>query len=289
MSVVVELNIFSGKRNPRWRMSREQIYSLKVQMDILKNKIDYSIPLHFFTIGYKGFIIRSKNEKDLVSVILVGAGLVNFYSKKNSLEDGNHNIEKWLLSITRRKRRISEALYRKILTIIENPKKSDYNNFLSAEYDNTIMPKYAPPFWNDNYTILTNNNCYNYACDKPRPRFAQPGRGGGMRIKTFDETSLRQALNGDKLQWSADLKKLSSDIHYVAAFIGHVSKEEVDFHFFRRDEGGFWSHKPGRNPVINTDVDRRIIEDPVSNDCNKGDYIHFCGYFECDTNSITIK
>jgi len=270
-------------------MSREQIYNLRSKLDNLKNKIDYSIPSHFFTIGYKGFIIRSKNEKDLPPFILIGAGLVSFYLKKVSFEDGYHIVEKWLLSVTRKKRRISEELYRKILAIIDIPQRSDYNYFLSIENDNTILPQYAPPFWNNDYNILTNNNCYNYACDKPRPRFAQPGRGGGMRISRFDAISIRQALNVDKLEWSSELKKLSSNIHYVAAFIGHVSKEEVDFHFFRRDENGLWSHKPGRNPVINTDIDRRIIEDPTSKYCNKGDYIQFCGYFECDTSLINIQ
>ncbi|MGV2389531.1 MAG UNVERIFIED_CONTAM: hypothetical protein LVR29_18600 [Microcystis novacekii LVE1205-3] len=38
---------------------------------------------------------------------------------------------------------------------------------------------YNPSFWNNNATILRNNNCYNYASNKRTDTFAQPWRGCG--------------------------------------------------------------------------------------------------------------
>ena len=57
-----------------------------------------------------------------------------------------------------------------------------------------------------------------------------------------------------------------------------------DYHWYRQDNYGFWSHKPGSNDVTCLDYDQNRILDPV--DCNRKSiyeeslrYEVFIGYF----------
>jgi hypothetical protein len=49
-----------------------------------------------------------------------------------------------------------------------------------------------------------------------------------------------------------------------------------DYHWYRQDKVGCWSHKPGHTPVINHDNSGRPITDPRT--CNRGGYTNFCTY-----------
>jgi hypothetical protein len=71
----------------------------------------------------------------------------------------------------------------------------------------------------------------------------------------------------------------------------HTSKISVvvdadqDYHFYRQDTNGMWSHKPGGTEVTNLDASGRPIYDPKLADRNyttKGsslNYNIFCSYF----------
>lgn len=51
----------------------------------------------------------------------------------------------------------------------------------------------------------------------------------------------------------------------------------TDYHWYRRDEDGTWSHKPGSTPISTTDASGNIIYDPQS--CDRGAYDTFLGYY----------
>jgi hypothetical protein len=59
-----------------------------------------------------------------------------------------------------------------------------------------------------------------------------------------------------------------------------------DYHWYRLNEGGTWSHKPGELPVTNLDGKggngAEIITDPQTANRNNGyvEYTIFVGYFE---------
>ena len=57
----------------------------------------------------------------------------------------------------------------------------------------------------------------------------------------------------------------------------------TEFHFYRQDKNGFWSHKNGWRKATNKDCDGRFITDPKYS--NNGIYKVFCGYFlvPCDS------
>src|SRR5205085_1582186 len=49
-----------------------------------------------------------------------------------------------------------------------------------------------------------------------------------------------------------------------------------DYHWYRQDKVGCWSHKPGRTPAINTDNSGHAITNPQT--CDRGNYTAFCTF-----------
>jgi len=50
-----------------------------------------------------------------------------------------------------------------------------------------------------------------------------------------------------------------------------------DYHFYRRDSNGWWSHKPGQTVARNVDDSGQLISNPET--ANRGPYSVFAGYF----------
>lgn len=59
-----------------------------------------------------------------------------------------------------------------------------------------------------------------------------------------------------------------------------------DFHWYRQDDDGTWSHKPGRTEATNRDNAGRVIHDPRRAD--RGAYTEFCGCF-CVCHGVRIS
>jgi hypothetical protein len=60
----------------------------------------------------------------------------------------------------------------------------------------------------------------------------------------------------------------------------------VDYHWYRQDKVGCWSHKPGSTPARNTDNSGKPITDPKI--CDRGPYKNFCTYM-ITKSSVHIK
>ena len=192
------------------------------------------------------------------------------------------------------------------------------NKMVFYNYDGTgILPlsgyelDYNPTYWNDD-TILEYDkdlnqlyfrsyyNCYNYALDTISYHFMQPGRG------TNDDITLYEIIDIDIL-----LSKIYSDSEecgftfipvsryeicpigtYKVALVidnentsGSFLKPDYDYHWYRQNSDGTWSHKPGQGKVINTEhihLDGDAIIDPKT--CSRYvnylyNYNVFVGYF----------
>lgn len=50
-----------------------------------------------------------------------------------------------------------------------------------------------------------------------------------------------------------------------------------DYHWYRQDRDGRWTHKPGRTSATNVDNSGQIITNPET--ANRGAYTQFGGYF----------
>ena len=122
-------------------------------------------------------------------------------------------------------------------------------------------PHYDPGYWNDGGTVQYGNNCYSYACNrptlpggKPRPR-GKPQPGGGCGA---DCNSVIAGAKKDGLIDPAPDDSCPSGFHPVQA----VVDPGVDYHWYRRDDNGNWSHKPGWGNATDRDASGNPITDP---------------------------
>ncbi|WP_441285784.1 hypothetical protein ACSRUE_24995 [Sorangium sp. KYC3313] len=133
---------------------------------------------------------------------------------------------------------------------------------------------YNPAVWNNNSDVVEQNNCYNYACNVITNTFAQPGRGCGQSQDQYACRELGVAALCDGLHGQNDCVPDSEAPRYLVAL---VIWPDEDFHWYRLNEGGTWSHKRGHDPVTNVDNEGAFINDPAA--CARDPYVQMCGYF----------
>lgn len=131
----------------------------------------------------------------------------------------------------------------------------------------------------------TENNCYNYGNDISTDTFAQPGRGSGKKWSYDTCDDIRASAQRDGLTWIG--QNLPSDQptvgHYVALFMW----PNVNFHWIRKDNSGYWSHKPGQTPVKDTDNSGQKIVDPRKSDFSP--WSQFCGFMQTIPSQVKIN
>jgi hypothetical protein len=160
---------------------------------------------------------------------------------------------------------------------------------------NGCLPQYDPARWNDGNGIQYHNNCYNYACDTVTGTYAWPGRGSGHPFSVPSCAGVSAGAQGDGLVATTAGESCGcGGCWFKVALVfwsGPYSEDDGgylwDFHFYRQDSDGTWSHKPGGNPATNLDQSGNPITDPQTAD--RGKYTEFCGFFCVRKDSITIK
>lgn len=159
-------------------------------------------------------------------------------------------------------------------------------------------PKYEPQKWNDPWPAYNadyvccqgQSNCYSYACNKHTyPVPAQPGFSQG----TFSTVPSCQNITAGAVV--DGLVAVPAGVHpatpvgscvYLAALCVTPPNIFVDYHWYRQDDTGRWSHKIGGDPVSDLDNSGNVITDPKTAD--RGPYTVFCGLFEIDPCVIQI-
>jgi len=136
-------------------------------------------------------------------------------------------------------------------------------------------PSYTPGFWNDGGTVQWNNNCYNYSNNKRTDTFAQPGRASGITLGSVNMNcaDVTPAAVADGIEQAPS----SGDCPKCRTRIALVIRPGRDYHWYRRDADGMWTHKPGSTPATNLDNSGNPITNPETAD--RGLYTEFCGYF----------
>lgn len=146
---------------------------------------------------------------------------------------------------------------------------------------------YEPHVWNNRTFVQRRNNCYNYASNIITNTFAQPGRANRHNI-----TRNPPQLYGESIYYGAILDGLipvpaptqclpSPGLNLIALVIWPGR----DYHFYRLDKNGYFSHKPGRSPARNVDNSNNLILDPRT--CDRGPYTVFKGFFT--TNIFNVR
>ena len=161
-------------------------------------------------------------------------------------------------------------------------------------------PKYEPNKWNHNEYIRRSHNCYTYALNLIQPKNAnlcheyikttnnydcpsvrpQPGILSGyideFKPHPFSCSKIERRMKKD----NPLIKKLRKNQkcpngYYKIALV--TTSKANDYHFYRQDNTGRWSHKDGFKHATNKDAKGRIIKDPELAD--RGHLDIFCGYY----------
>ena len=151
---------------------------------------------------------------------------------------------------------------------------------------------YNPLLWDDE--VEDNNNCYNYAINSqvwPGTNTLwikqQPGQySESMTYDYSDYDAMYTAVHNDFVKYNqiyntnlifTPIDKFAKcpEGTYKVALV--ACSDDWDYHWYRQDSDGYWSHKPGTDFVRRYDDSYDLIIDPSN--CDWGDYDTFLGFF----------
>jgi hypothetical protein len=161
-------------------------------------------------------------------------------------------------------------------------------------------PKYEPEKWNKDKYIKKTHNCYAYAlnlidkkqadickiylkitgkkdCPSLRP---QPGQYYGYLDEynphpfSCKEIELRMIKDNPLIKKLKNNQECPNNFYKIALV---CASDGSDYHFYRQDNNGLWSHKDGWKLATNKDSKGRIITNPEL--AERGHLDLFCGYY----------
>jgi hypothetical protein len=290
MPIKVSLNIFSGMPNPSWELSDGQADALLERVEGLTQSTTAKPSGVLGGLGYRGFLVeRSATAPEGPLSLYIHEGIVDRGQSQVNAVDGDQTVERTLLESGRRM--IDDEVYRYVAQ--EMTTRKDLGALLQGiqitagscpRIQATDAPPYNPGKWNIP-SVQPYNNCYNYANDQITNTFAQPGRAHGKPIPSpLACPGSQPSATADGLAsvggFSAPLGAGKGWYVALVVWAGH------DYHWYRQDNVGCWSHKPGQTIARNVDNVGASIADPRT--CNRGPYSDFCGYM-VSTRSVVIR
>lgn len=284
MSLEVTLNIFSGRENPRWIIPENKVKDFTKQLDKVNTPTLSKAPAAAGLLGYRGLTIKRPDDHPQGGLkMLVHEGIVDFGRAEENLVSDNRKLEQWLLETAPIKLDAPVKAYlKKELVKSSTDVASVFENRLGVLKKKLILcpackaadaPAYNPGIWNVP-NVQPFNNCYNYANNQITNTFAQPGRAHGAMTSTMACSNVTTAAKADGLVTTANFTTTLGPGKgwYVALVIW----PGVDYHWYRQDKVGCWSHKPGQTAARNTDNSGNSISNPKT--CDRGPYVNFCTF-----------
>lgn len=130
---------------------------------------------------------------------------------------------------------------------------------------------YEPSLWNDQGNVQYSTNCYAYALDRrlgfSRGDKLQPGELSGQPLSSSSDIEVSRIIELVEADAAAEgfvfesvsADEICSNGTYKVAL---VVDPKIDYHWYRQNSDGKWSHKPGHTEVTNTDASGNVIYDP---------------------------
>ena len=288
MSVTIKLMVFSGRENPQWELTPDQVGVLRDKLNSLRGTTMERPTGMLGGLGYQGFSLSAEREIDLEQRVFVHANIVDLGPQSVALRDASNNLEAWLLDTA------GSAVEPEVRSYVQSqfespPLYAGGSAQRSPRARALEVPRFEPSIWNNDPSVLVHNNCYNYANNKITNTFAQPGRGTGAEA-AFPPTGpgVTRAAISDGLEPLANPEGWQStptDGHWVALVISSVIR---DYHWYRLDDfNARWSHKPGETKAREVDQSAAQISDPRT--CDRRPYAEFAGFFHTYPGRITIR
>lgn len=291
MALTVTLNVFSGRPNPVWTLDDSDSEKLLKLLAEGGEPTNLKSNAGIAALGYRGFHVTASEGSPMGAMSLhVHQGIVDVGPSEMNQISGKRAIETFLLDTAGD--RIEKDVKKHVKSAM---KVAD----VAAEFKDMALaaaaavacpvckaadaPSYNPGAWNTP-TVQPFNNCYNYANDHATNTFAQPGQAHGKKATTMTCAPVQSGAIADGLttvpNFSGTLRRGQG--WYVALVIW----PNIDYHWYRQDNAGCWSHKPGKSIARNIDNSGARIADPKT--CNRGSYTAFCNYMRTNR-SVVIR
>jgi hypothetical protein len=162
---------------------------------------------------------------------------------------------------------------------------------------------YEPQRYNGNPEIQDTHNCWSYGLnvvDKKQfgqckgkgkycePLYHQPGATKGLTKRLYKEEERRCDVVEELMK--ADIPSIQKTTFHQrcprgTSKIAMAMHRGEDYHFWRQDSNGWWSHKDGANPVKTYDAEGLPIWNPKTSARDyrpRGSFLHykdFCGFY----------
>ena len=191
------------------------------------------------------------------------------------------------VSVIQQAKNIQRNAYQSYLNLLRNQSKSTPKKKIYG------LP-YNPDEWNTP-GVMESTNCYKYALNMTGSIW--PGDVSGKRFYLYfmEDPTITQseaiviAVKKDAEVYGLDIYEYNESIAvpkggYLIAIVLESDDPEYsgDFHFYRQNDDGTWSHKPGSTAVTNLDASGNVITDPMTADRNYKNgpnYEVFVGYY----------
>jgi hypothetical protein len=267
----VELDVFSGRPNPKWTLTSSEELELVDRIMADKSAIRKVDDVESI-LGYRGMVISAADSSgsDRLSALALPK---SFRVRQQTMLDVSSVTERWLLAtqgsedLSQGVRAHSEASVSSAPLVSQSPQAGANSGSVAPAAACVIWwtSNSDFSFWNSNPTLST-NNCYNFASNLATNTFAQPGRGSGTIFSSLTVSNIKSAMYRDGYKSSCSGNNFKV---YLVIWPGN------DFHFYREvaDAAGGakrWAHKPGATPARNYDNSGIVISNPVT--CNRGPY-----------------
>jgi hypothetical protein len=280
MSATITLRIFSGLPNPTWRLTDEEEQQLIARLMSPKAFTNRRPSGIFGGLGYRGFSIdRIDDRQGRLRAVVHERIIESGAAFPNVIDDTE--LERWLAQTAQR--HIPDDVLRHLDEQVQRGRTTETFRFPSdappscPRCNAAGAPAYEPERWNV-FDFFLHNNCYDWANNFMTNSYSQPGaasseNGIGVKIMACPNVAAGAAADGLRPA-SGFADPLGGDEWYVALAIWPGR----DYHWYRQDNVGCWSHKPGPDLVRNVDNSGNPIADPSSQSCDRGPYTEFCGY-----------
>ena len=316
MPVTVTMHVFSGRPDPTWTISDQDAVALEHDAAQLERPTLAKPPGTLGRLGYRGFTISGSSPTGTAFDHYVHEGVVDRGRHDVNVVDESRSIEHRLIG-TAPKDLIAGPVLEHVTGEVHRlaqvhpaaagaapeataaptphlgilpwpfpwpfpwPPKTGCPACHAAD-----APVYNPGMWNVP-AVQPGNNCYNYANNRITNTFAQPGRAHNKQY------TILQCTGNGAVQPAAVVDGLVACPNFSAVlgpgkgwYVALVIWPGVDFHWYRQDKVGCWSHKPGSTAVRNVDNSGKAITDPKIAD--RGPYVNFCTYM-ITHNGMVIK
>ncbi len=303
-----EIDVFSGMPNPTFELSEEEEKEL---LDRIVAEAKQMSPVidrtQNFGLGYRGIVIRAikqdagpwstaKRPKDLsiASELAAPEDAFPLEFRLGIRQARGESTADWLLKIAEQKRlpigdEVWEVIQQGVKALPDTPGVTDRPPEAAdaerggAEFAPRTMqwnvcssPLYLPnqdEFNSPEHVLL--NNCYCFGSNRLADvRYALPGKASGRPAQSNTCASMIDGLRADGWVDGCQENTLT---------IAMVIWPNQDYHFYRLVSGEphwYWEHKPGQTRVIWWDNSNQYLADGLNpQNCNRGHYTDFCGYF----------